>query len=103
MDIDRIPLLFAFFWVGFSLSYAYLSWFARIKPQFGTKVAIELRPLATVSYPVRFLLAVFGVAGALGAAGLLGQHRGAGTDTSFLIGLVAGVLIAYTLHLRRAQ
>jgi len=99
MDIDRIPVLMAFFWVGFSLAYVVLAWFTRIKPQFDFKDTTHIRPVNPVSYPIRLTLAAIGLVGAFGAAGLAGEYRGPGTDVSFLVGLITGVFIAYKLHM----
>jgi hypothetical protein len=103
MDIDAIPMLLAFFWIGFSLPYALLSWLSRVKPQF-TIIATHFPLLPPrISYPVRLALAVIGIVGCLGAAGLIGELRGrvVGIDAALLVGLVVGVLIAYELHFRR--
>jgi len=103
MDIDAVPMLLAFFWIGFSLPYAGLSWLSRVKPQF-TIIATDFPRLPRVSYPVRLALAVIGIAGGLGAAGLIGEFRGrVGIHAAFLAGFVVGVLIAYALHFRRKQ
>jgi len=104
MDIDAVPMLLAFFWIGFSLPYAVLSWLSRLKPQF-TIIATDFPLLPRVSYPVRLALAVIGIAGCLGAAGLIGEFRGrvVGIHGALLVGLVVGVLIAYALHFRRKR
>lgn len=103
MTIDVIPLLMGFFWVGFSLSYITLLWILRVEGHPGDRLVADRLALPRVRYTVRLLFAFMVLTGALGAAGLLGRFRAPGTDVSFVLGLVAGVLIAYALHVRKGQ
>jgi len=99
MVLDALPILLAFFWVGFSLAYVVTSWFARLLPQFGSK----LRGRA-VSFPVRLVMTLVALSGALGTAALLGTHRmqSPGIDIAFLTGAALGLGVSYVLHFRKS-
>ena len=100
MNVNTIPLLLAFFWQGFSTVYVSLTWLQRLSNQYDTRgITPETHFLARVGYPLRLVLSIFGMSGALGMAGLVGTlgKQILGANTALLVGAVSGILVAYFL------
>jgi hypothetical protein len=103
MTANDLPILMALFWYGFSLPYVLLVWLRRLNPQWGSIAPAETS--AAVPFILRFMLSVLGVVGAFGAASIVARlrHQIPDADWVCLAGSAVGILLAYLLHLRKAQ
>jgi hypothetical protein len=101
MNVDNIPLLMAFFWQGFSLTFMIFIWYQRatFRREEHEKTASKssLTPLPLL---VHVTLSFAGFCGALGAAGLIGMFNIQVPETSiaFVIALFIGMWAGFMLN-----
>ena len=100
--VDAFPLLMAILWYGFSLSFlviAWIAWMDYLRNAASARADDSARQTALLSPALRWGIAILGLVGAFGAAGLVGLHREVtGVTWSFLIGVTIGTALAIVLR-----
>ena len=100
--VDTLPLLSAMLWYGFSLSFfviVCIMWVDHRRHVALGDVNDPPRQTTHVSPALRWSIAILGLVGAFGGAGLGGLHgKVVGVSWSFLVGVVIGTALAIVLR-----